>query len=165
MARLTYILIIGAYFLVQPSFSDGIYLNDIPISQSQKGESAPKWQPVKATASAEAQKILALTNQLRKAHHLAPVVLDASMNRRAQKWANYMNTSGYYGHPVNREQYWEGVETNGHVGQNITVRATAEEAMASWVGSSGHLQNLLNPDFTHTGIGQSGEYWCQDFAE
>jgi uncharacterized protein YkwD len=49
--------------------------------------------------------------------------------------------------------------------------ASPEGAMTLWIASPGHRANILNPGFTHIGVGYSHnpgsqwkDYWCQDFA-
>jgi len=44
----------------------------------------------------------------------------------------------------------------------------ADEVMAGWMASEGHRTNLLNPAYTHVGIGvrwaAGGPFWTQDFV-
>lgn len=58
-------------------------------------------------------------------------------------------------------------------GENIASgQSSAENAVADWLYSDGHCRNLMDPDFTETGIGLAygeldGEriiYWTQNFA-
>jgi uncharacterized protein YkwD len=56
-------------------------------------------------------------------------------------------------------------------GENIAAgQKTAEEVMDGWMNSEGHRANILNPDFTHIGIGyvqggDYGTYWTQLFIQ
>ena len=38
-------------------------------------------------------------------------------------------------------------------GENIAGNNSAASAMTSWMNSSGHKANILNPNYTHIGIG------------
>jgi uncharacterized protein YkwD len=55
------------------------------------------------------------------------------------------------------------------LGENVARGyPTVDAVMAGWMGSAGHRANLLNPGFTHVGLGQvagsDGPYWTQDFG-
>lgn len=50
-------------------------------------------------------------------------------------------------------------------GENIQSGSnTAEGAMSSLMSSPGHCRNIMDPDFTHAGIGVDGTKWTQVFA-
>ena len=50
-------------------------------------------------------------------------------------------------------------------GENIQGGSTtAEGAMDSLMSSPGHCRNIMDPDFTHAGIGVDGTRWTQVFA-
>ena len=40
-----------------------------------------------------------------------------------------------------------------YAGENIAGNSSAAGAMVSWMNSSGHRANILNPNFNHIGIG------------
>ena len=58
------------------------------------------------------------------------------------------------------------------VGENVAAgQATPEEAVASWLKSSGHCANLMDPDYFEMGVGfaadpqgAGGPYWVQVFG-
>ena len=58
------------------------------------------------------------------------------------------------------------------VGENVAAgQAMSEEAVASWLKSSGHCANLMDPDYTEMGVGfaadpqgAGGPYWVQLFG-
>lgn len=54
-------------------------------------------------------------------------------------------------------------------GENIGMGyADADEVMEGWMNSPGHRANILDPEFTHVGIGvryaAGGPWWTQDFV-
>jgi uncharacterized protein YkwD len=57
-------------------------------------------------------------------------------------------------------------------GENIAAgQQTPEEVMAGWMASQGHCENIMEPGFTHIGVGlhvatndMFGLYWTQAFA-
>jgi len=54
------------------------------------------------------------------------------------------------------------------IGENIAWGyRTAEEVMIGWMNSPGHRANILNPDYTHIGVGQCDgckTHWTQTFG-
>lgn len=50
-------------------------------------------------------------------------------------------------------------------GENIAEGYSNEDdVMAGWLASTGHCDNIMNPDFTEMGVAVSGGYWTQVFA-
>lgn len=50
------------------------------------------------------------------------------------------------------------------LGENLAQGHAVHQVVGAprgWMSSPGHRQNLLNPNYTHMGIGQSGAYWAQ----
>jgi hypothetical protein len=125
-----------------------------------------------------ADQVLALVNQERSRAGLAPVSMDAQLNSCAQSFAEYMGSAGFYAHngpdgstPLSRMNA-AGFPGTGAWGENIAAAyATAAEVMQAWMNSPGHRSNILNPSFTHIGIGaaqvagsQWKNYWTQSFG-
>ena len=54
---------------------------------------------------------------------------------------------------------WSRVAENVADGQR-----TPEEVVNSWMNSPGHRQNILNPAYTHLGVGFVSNKWTQKFA-
>src|SRR5438093_9839540 len=65
-----------------------------------------------------------------------------------------------------------GFPSTGTWGENIAAAyADADAVMQAWMNSPGHRSNILNPSFTHIGIGAANvpgsqwkNYWVQDFG-
>lgn len=81
---------------------------------------------------------------------------------------NYFDhTSPTYGSVTNMINKW-GISWRAN-GENISKgQRTPQEVMNTWINSSGHRANILNPNFTHIGIGiaknSSGQLvWVQQF--
>jgi uncharacterized protein YkwD len=126
--------------------------------------------------SAEAQAILAQTNQLRAQVGAPPLALCANLTDAAQlhsadqaSRSTMSHTGGDGSSGVQR------AERAGYVGwtafaENVAFGfATPEAAMAAWTASGGHYLNLVNPAYQHLGVGlarsSSGvPYWTQDFG-
>ena len=54
-------------------------------------------------------------------------------------------------------------------GENIAVgQSTPQDVMVAWMNSDGHRRNILDPGFTHLGVGvhtasAGGPWWTQNF--
>ena len=54
-------------------------------------------------------------------------------------------------------------------GENIAMgQRTPHEVMVAWMNSAGHRRNILDPSFTHLGVGvhtsyDAGPWWTQNF--
>jgi len=90
---------------------------------------------------------------------------DDSLNTSAQKWAERMDYKDMLIHSdidriINGSLLWW------EVGENIAFgNITPEQIFKMWMRSSGHKKNITNENFTHIGIGKSGDYWCVQFGE
>ncbi|UVI27288.1 CAP domain-containing protein [Paenibacillus spongiae] len=85
-----------------------------------------------------------------------------------------MRDKGYFGHvsPVYGnmgQQYTRfGIRWTAY-GENLAYGYTTPQAVvAGWMNSAGHRANILNPNFTYTGVwyttgGTLGRYWVQVF--
>lgn len=87
-----------------------------------------------------------------------PVTDDPELTAYAQQWAEQQADDKLMRH------------SDGPYAENVAMGyATAAEVMAGWMGSSGHRGNILNCDWTRTGIGSAvGDdgltYWTQVFG-
>lgn len=76
----------------------------------------------------------------------------------------FSHTSPTYGSPFDMMKKF-GISFR-TAGENIAMgQRTPEEVVNAWMNSSGHRQNILNPNFTHIGVGyvENGNYWTQMF--
>jgi uncharacterized protein YkwD len=103
------------------------------------------------------KEILNDTNAQRARYGLPPLTLDPSLERTARAHAAWMTNS----HNLQHSSY--GVAENIAWGQR-----TADEAMNSWMNSSGHRANILNAGYRRIGVAaytasDGSCYWCQQF--
>ena len=123
------------------------------------------------------EQVLVLANQARADAGLAPLERSADLDVVARAWSTHLATEGLdLAHnpdfaeliPGGWSQAAENVGWMSPSGASYdAVVATIHE---SWMESEGHRHNLLNPDFTHIGIGvvsnaSSGWYLTQNFAQ
>lgn len=134
----------------------------------------PKQQPSNTVSQWE-QQVVDLVNKERAQAGLAPLQLDADLSNVARYKSADMRDNQYfdhqsptYGSPFEMMQQF-GIEYR-YAGENIAAGQMSPEAvMNAWMNSPGHRQNIMNPNFTHIGVGYvSGggyqHYWTQQFV-
>ncbi|GGK04011.1 hypothetical protein GCM10007063_27920 [Lentibacillus kapialis] len=117
------------------------------------------------------QQVVELTNQERQAQGLDPLKVDAELSKVAREKSRDMAENNYfshdspnYGSPFDMmKQYGISYQT---AGENIARgQRTPEQVVNGWMNSEGHRENIMNPDFTHIGVGyvEQGHHWTQQF--
>jgi uncharacterized protein YkwD len=123
------------------------------------------------------QQMLDLVNEERTQVGLDPLVINEQLDEAAdlhsqdQANMNIMSHTGSDGSEIDtRLQDQDTGYQYSTIGENLAAGyPDAEAAMAAWMGSDGHRENILNPNFEEIGVGHSlGEndtsYWTQAFA-
>ncbi|KAB2338157.1 sporulation protein [Cytobacillus depressus] len=127
--------------------------------------------PASSSVSAYEQKVVELTNQQRAKYGVPALQLDVNLSKVARAKSLDMKTKGYFDH--NSPTYGSPFDmmkqfgiTYSSAGENIAMgQRTPEEVVNAWMNSDGHRKNILNPSFTHIGVGYvaEGNYWTQQF--
>lgn len=127
--------------------------------------------PASSAVSAYEKKVVELTNQERAKNGLKPLALDTELSKVAREKSRDMQSKGYFSHTS--PTYGSPFEmmkkfgiTYRSAGENIAMgQRTPEEVVKAWMNSSGHRANILNPNYTHIGVGHisTGNYWTQMF--
>lgn len=118
------------------------------------------------------QQVVTLVNEERAKEGLKPLELDTELSDVAREKSKDMMDKGYfdhtsptYGSPFDMMKQF-GIEYSS-AGENIAKgQKTPEEVMEGWMNSDGHRKNIMNPDFTHIGVGfveGDSTYWTQMF--
>lgn len=106
--------------------------------------------------------VVTAVNREREAQGLAPLVPEPRLVRTARSHSRDMAVRGYFAHesPEGRDMAWRagraGIEYRRlaeNIAYNHHAKRPAAEAVAGWMRSPGHRANILNPVFTHTGVG------------
>jgi uncharacterized protein YkwD len=111
--------------------------------------------------AAQAEKILALTNGVRKNGGTAPLARAEILDRTAGARSSDMAENGYFGHsgPNGHTLGYFMKQTGGRyveTGENLAEGfSTAEDVVAAWTKSPSHYANLIASDFDDFGIGIS----------
>lgn len=123
------------------------------------------------TVAAYEQEVIRLVNALRQEHGLKPLSYDWELSRVARYKSQDMKDNRYFSHtsPVYGTPF-QMIKSFGisyrSAGENIARGyATPQAVVNGWMNSSGHRANILNPDYTHIGVGyvSGGSYWTQMF--
>lgn len=121
--------------------------------------------------------MLAIVNEARAERGVAPLMRCEALDRAAQDyalvledWGNLSHTGPDGSKPVDRARA-AGYGGSTFVGENIASGAgNVQAAMAGWMDSPGHRENILRPAYTQIGLGRSVEfanpspYWVQVFG-
>jgi uncharacterized protein YkwD len=124
------------------------------------------------------ESMLAIVNAARLVEGRPPLTLDPRLNAAAQAHAEDMLARTYYAHEspeggLPRLRVTAAGLIADVVGENLAAGQTSvENVMEAWLHSSDHRRNILEPRFTHLGVGLAlGSYqhkykvlWVQDFA-
>jgi uncharacterized protein YkwD len=123
--------------------------------------------------------VVCLINRERTSRHLPALHALHRLDRSAQRWTDSMVWSGNFSHTGDGSDPAGRISAAGYpwssVGENIAAGfPTARSVVAVWMGSSGHCQNILAPNFSDIGTGVSTRpvsgvssgpaTWTQDFA-
>ena len=134
----------------------------------------PDWGTLKTTW---AEEVVALTNAHRATLGLRALTLSDSLTKAAEWKAAHMANFKYMSHddpapPVDRS--WDDrIEDCGYtagMGENIAYGYRSPAAVvAGWLGSTGHRENIENPDYRVMGMGAAATgdgvvYWAQTFG-
>lgn len=101
--------------------------------------------------------VLTCTNQLRAWAGVGGLSSNGSLNSAAQTCALRLQAEW----PTFEHSKYPG----GTWGENIAAGYGSQTAVFNgWKNSSGHYKNLVRSNFTKMGLGQAGNFWCQQFG-
>jgi uncharacterized protein YkwD len=119
------------------------------------------------TASQAEDRMLELLAAARTEAHVAPLTVDADLSALARSHSEDMAEHGFVGHVSQTTGTTEDRfrSANIHVpllGENVAQGQSPEAASASLMESPAHRANMIEPRFTHVGIGVSVRYLGKD---
>jgi len=144
-----------------------------PISRAPAPQSAA---PVDNAATFE-QEVLRLVNEHRARNSLPALQWDNRLGTAARNWSVAMHNSQRMAHYFNSRDEMIARFTNSgfpwvSLAENVARGQTAPQAVVTaWINSPGHNANMLNPNFTHIGVGYHlgdrdlRNWWTQKFAQ
>jgi uncharacterized protein YkwD len=106
-----------------------------------------------------ARAVDCLINQQRLRFGLPPMQVATALNHSAQAWTDHMVASGNFSHgsdsAFSKRLLTAGFNW-GEAGENIaTGFLTPRDAVAGWMASPDHCQNILDPDYREMGTGEN----------
>jgi uncharacterized protein YkwD len=117
--------------------------------------------------------VFELTNQARQAKGLPPFIKDVELTQVARAFSDDMLVRRFFDHTTPdgvtfderlEERYPHRVRIMGEniwyaSGYNIgKIQKVAKEIVDDWMSSPGHRDNILDPRFTHLGVGVSARH-------
>lgn len=122
----------------------------------------------KHSLSAAEIQMVELVNKERQAAGLKPLQIDVDLAYVARVKSQDMNDNKYFSH--NSPTYGSPFEMMTKFGikyrgaaENIAKNSSLQGAHTSLMNSSGHRANIMNPNYTHIGIGIVNGYYTQMF--
>lgn len=121
-------------------------------------------------------QVIKLVNQQRANKGLSPLTANWQLSRVARYKSQDMRDKVYFSHysPTYGSPF-DMMKNFGlsfyAAGENIAMgQSTPVQVMTSWMNSSGHRANILNPNYNEIGVGLAkggtgGYYWTQEFIK
>lgn len=118
----------------------------------------PKPQPAPVGLTADEARMLKLVNLEREQRGLKPLQIDMAVTAEARKKSQDMIAKNYFGHTSPTygtpfQQMSQAGISYRAAGENLAGAPTVDRAHTSLMNSDGHRANILNPIYTHVGIG------------
>lgn len=147
-----------------------------PIAAARGRGCAGARTPIARSSRAALKRaVVCLINGQRRERGLPGLSANTRLNRSAQGWTNVMVNDRAFTHGADFAARISAVGFDwSNAGENIaTGFETPTAVVRAWMASTGHCQNILNPDFRFVGTGVdagsvgSGEApgtWTQDFG-
>jgi uncharacterized protein YkwD len=102
-------------------------------------------------ASSESSQFVAAINQLRESKGLNDLIVSDNLSSIATNWAVTMAGQDNIFH---RSDLSDGVTLNWkRLGENVGVGPSVGNLMDAFIASPHHYENLVDPSFTHVGVG------------
>lgn len=125
----------------------------------------------RAIEKARERQIFDITNVIRKRHGLRELEWDSQVSEVAYHHSMDMAKNKYFSHFTLggdglKERLEKGEIFYLSAGENIAAQyQDAPAVMEGWMNSEGHRKAMLNPDYTHLGVGVYRDYYTQNFLQ
>lgn len=133
-----------------------------PTKPAEKPTQPKPTQPPALTSRQQAEKILQIVNRYRKENGVGPLVFDEDLNAAAGIRVKEIQVSFSHTRPNGEICF---TVSDKAYGENILYGTSdAEYAMELWMDSTGHRENILNPDYKTIGVAYENDHWVQLFG-
>jgi uncharacterized protein YkwD len=176
MRRLNLVLLAAAGLLGLSACERPAELQSAPERRPAAARVPEAERPQSAETARLEAEVIRRVNAARREHGLAPLENNETLSAVARAHSRAMAASGVFEHELPRgPRFAQRIEAAGlrysRIGENIYksvgLRDPAPNAVASWLKSPGHRSNILNGQYTESGIGiwKTGDtyYFTQDF--
>ncbi len=135
-------------------------LMTVTVASAGTQTGTPATSPARRDPTGTAQRIVGLINLQRERHGLPPLRVSARLEDDARLQARQIAATGVFAHVIPGQPYptpaarahAAGYRWN-ILGENLAWGyPDAFTAVAAWMGSPGHRSNILNRDYTETGV-------------
>jgi hypothetical protein len=104
-----------------------------------------------------ASEILSIVNAVRQENNLSPLRLQPTLSQAAEAKANAMIATNSWSHNTPTQTPWDFIDQTGYTyaiaGENLAKDFTDPKAVVeAWLNSPSHRENLLNGEYTETGV-------------
>jgi uncharacterized YkwD family protein len=151
---------------IKPEVSQAVpQTTQTPSPNATTAPKTPTAQANSTAMTAQEQEMLRLVNQARAQNNVAPLQADMQVCSVARVKSQDMIDNNYFSH--NSPKYGSPFDMMKafninyvQAGENIAGNQNVQAAHNALMNSPGHRKNILNPEFTHIGIGikQGGSY-------
>ncbi|KGR78886.1 CAP domain-containing protein [Ureibacillus manganicus] len=162
----------------QPKQNNSNYYQTPSNNQQTNTKQEQVSKPTEPTSESAAvsnfeRQVVELTNVERSKAGLAPLEIHSPLMNVAEAKSVDMSNNNYFSHtsPTYGSPF-DQIKAAGisyrAAGENIAQgQRTPQQVVQAWMASPGHRQNILNPSYTHIGVGfvESGYYWTQQFIQ
>lgn len=146
---------------LSPALNKAIYqtLNDLTIHTKSGDFLKLPFKITHAVVDSSLEiKMIELVNKDRAEHGLPPLIRDEQLTKVAREHSQDMFVRGYFSHvtPDGKDPFDRMQANDIHfltAGENIALAQTISIAQYGFMHSAGHRANILNPAFSHIGIG------------
>nr|WP_317357556.1 CAP domain-containing protein [uncultured Tyzzerella sp.] len=119
------------------------------------------------------EEVVRLVNEERVKNGLNPLQIDETLMKSAKAKSTDMAERDYYDH-IDPDGYY--IFEKYASAENLGAKSTPQKAVESWLNSTGHRKNILNPNYQYIGVGlaygkatwfyndnEEHPYWTQHF--
>ncbi len=140
------------FMLLLLAFSQNAFSEESEIGPVQQSEKIGKMETL----------ILSEVNEVRKSHDKPPLEGDETLNRIAREYSRKMIRKDFFSHSSPSDQMVSDRLTQAgldfhmvaeNLAMNRNVDKPAKDLVAEWMDSPSHRKNILNGEYTLSGIG------------
>ncbi|KAJ3123540.1 hypothetical protein HK098_001843 [Nowakowskiella sp. JEL0407] len=149
-----------ALILFHILYSNALSIPPVAPLESRLQPRAPTADPIPDLTLDQTALMLKLLNDIRRAYGAAPLRIDTRFTTVAQEQATFqanncmLTHTGLYGQALADRVKRITLLSNLYLGENVAAgQQTVDQAVYAWRMSSGHMRNMINPNYNVVGFG------------